>query len=497
MSNSNPQNGFLSPVEDAILRRYFGIHLQKAQDRLDLWAEDGDEGVHLEEGLDGYHDEGSAIANAVARLLLVAVQDRLPNWSAIRGDGEFVTTREKRSYAENTVAFLPVRLLTINWADSGPGFSWPEEYRAVWVPGFERYVVTASRDTAEGYGYADVAIGWFPGDGDLKKGALEVIKAHWEEQWLQYEQHRWECIFDEGLITASEADSLAGEVWDAEDFEEEESDEGQDALDEHEPEQEVQAKDAELAEVAADVLAEASRYAVSVSSLIENPVVLGVWKHLSCYVAYDDLIKAYCNLGSVRLLVGYSYVTGMGQIFYTGAVRDCVPPYCKEFYERNGYFPMGVHKIEGKVSGNTRIFHFKFPETAPIVSAGSDRRLITGPATCLERDWYLHGTTVHNINPDDTPEVILRAPIRNDLHAEAVAWAISFLLNSRKVRSEVRTGFKVAPKDIASRILAAVESISDKDGGYPPNLAELWRRQKEIGHSLNPLIEVYATHCVT
>jgi hypothetical protein len=60
------------------------------------------------------------------------VERQLPGWSAITDDGEFVTERHFRDVSaipHRKVAVLPPRhLLTINWADSGPGYSWPVAY---------------------------------------------------------------------------------------------------------------------------------------------------------------------------------------------------------------------------------------------------------------------------------------------------------------------------------------------------------------------------------
>ena len=66
------------------------------------------------------------------------VKRQLPGWSAITDDGEFVTERHFRGVSaipHRKVAVLPPRhLLTINWADSGPGYSWPVAYYVAWLP---------------------------------------------------------------------------------------------------------------------------------------------------------------------------------------------------------------------------------------------------------------------------------------------------------------------------------------------------------------------------
>jgi hypothetical protein len=74
----------------------------------------------------------------VAYIVLEQIERQLPGWSAITDDGEFVTERHFRDVSailHRKVAVLPPRhLLTINWADSGPGYSWPVAYYVAWLP---------------------------------------------------------------------------------------------------------------------------------------------------------------------------------------------------------------------------------------------------------------------------------------------------------------------------------------------------------------------------
>ena len=74
----------------------------------------------------------------VAYIVLEQIERQLPGWSAITDDGEFVAERHFRDVSaipHRKVAVLPPRhLLTINWADSGPGYSWPVAYYVAWLP---------------------------------------------------------------------------------------------------------------------------------------------------------------------------------------------------------------------------------------------------------------------------------------------------------------------------------------------------------------------------
>jgi hypothetical protein len=85
------------------------------------------------------------LAIAVAQILLHEVQGTLPQWAA---SGERVSLNRKahKRHEDARLSFNPQLVCTINWADSGPGFSWPEAYHVTYLPGFDKFVVTASRD---------------------------------------------------------------------------------------------------------------------------------------------------------------------------------------------------------------------------------------------------------------------------------------------------------------------------------------------------------------
>ena len=172
---------------------------------------------------DGYFDEHEVPADAipsqlqiaVARILLKEIQGSLPQWAAVKEDGEVILNRKsiKRHPKATKLTFLPHFVCCINWADSGPGYSWPESYHVIYIPGFEKFVVTASRDGADAQGCADHAIGW----GEVSEGALLVakrlIQADWDHKRKEYDQERWVYLFDEGLVDSETADLWADEVW--------------------------------------------------------------------------------------------------------------------------------------------------------------------------------------------------------------------------------------------------------------------------------------------
>lgn len=62
------------------------------------------------------------LENAVARICLESIQNDLPQWAVLR-DGSVELGRPRRRAKRRTRDLSPLHLFTINWGDSGPGFS--------------------------------------------------------------------------------------------------------------------------------------------------------------------------------------------------------------------------------------------------------------------------------------------------------------------------------------------------------------------------------------
>ena len=166
---------------------------------------------------DMYHQFGQwALSNAVARLVLSEIQQRLPQWGCAEADGQVALARTYRAPRKAKVEVLPRFLFMINWADSGPGFSWPESYYVAYLPGFDRYVVTASQDSPDAHGYTDEAIGHFPTHEAIEDGVHRVIVDWWQYQANKWDQRRWAYLFDSGVIDGETAGSWTAEVWNPE-----------------------------------------------------------------------------------------------------------------------------------------------------------------------------------------------------------------------------------------------------------------------------------------
>lgn len=163
---------------------------------------------------------------AVARVILNPIQGSLPQWAAVKDNGEVLLNRKeiKRDPRAVPLTLTPRLVCCINWADSAPGYSWPESYYVTYIPGFEKFIVTASRDGADGFGCADHALG----SGAVTEGELlvakRVIQDHWQHHVNEWSQERWVYLFDEGLIDSATASAWADEVWPPDDCIEAEED---------------------------------------------------------------------------------------------------------------------------------------------------------------------------------------------------------------------------------------------------------------------------------
>ena len=108
---------------------------------------------------------------------------------------------------------LSKQLFTINWADSAPGYSWPEAYWATELPYFDRVVVTASADSPDAHGYCDLAIGSFDPGEDRVAAIADLVKGFWSYQASEENQPEWAYLLDTGEIDKATAESWAKEVW--------------------------------------------------------------------------------------------------------------------------------------------------------------------------------------------------------------------------------------------------------------------------------------------
>ena len=206
-SNKSKIEGFF-PREHAILAEYFDLQEKQPQqarafDPHEISSEENDyeeavEGIACRKSYGGR--DYRAIDNAVARIALAPVRKNLPTWGGLGKDGAFHSRQSENEsiLPERGYRSDPVHVLSINWASSGPSYSWPLKYYISWIPYYERYVVTVSYDSPEVEGYLDLAIGDLSEGASVEKELKSVIVRHWDRDSM-YLQGR-EGVIDPGIV---------------------------------------------------------------------------------------------------------------------------------------------------------------------------------------------------------------------------------------------------------------------------------------------------------
>lgn len=140
------------------------------------------------------------LENAVARICLESIRQELPRW-AVKSGGEwtFGRARSRIRRGGRRRHLRPRHLFTINWGDSGPGFSWPKSYHVTALAGDNVCVVTASDDSPDTQGYCDFAIVWFASKAPVVESAGECIRSSWRKQ-AENGQERWACLLDTSAV---------------------------------------------------------------------------------------------------------------------------------------------------------------------------------------------------------------------------------------------------------------------------------------------------------
>ena len=223
------------PIEHAYICDWLGRPRPAGTEDINLEAdygneqedEDEDEAgpavIYPRSGIYGWDSEiGDGVTNAVARLVLSNIQRRLPQWGYVDKEGNVLLNREYEKLRGGPISLMPRYLFTINWADSGPGFSWPEAYYATYMPFYEVYVVTSSNDGPDAYGYADLAMGHFSPEEPILASAHRIITENWQRQHKEYDHEEWAYLFGTGLVDEETAYAWREEVWGTDEIPEEE-----------------------------------------------------------------------------------------------------------------------------------------------------------------------------------------------------------------------------------------------------------------------------------
>ena len=214
------QDGVFTNVEHAVLSQWFRQRKPAGTAHIKL------DNALAQLGFEKPCDPYSRTAAAVAHVLLEAIEDRLPVWSRMKGDNliQSRSYREPHQKPRRRAALLPSELFAINWASSGPGFSWPVHYHLVWTPIYDRYVVTASADCPDAFGYADFALGHLDPNDIAGPSVLNIIKRDWTMQRDECSRERWERVIRTRRVKEDTAHQLAEQVWPQNDGKDEDDD---------------------------------------------------------------------------------------------------------------------------------------------------------------------------------------------------------------------------------------------------------------------------------
>ena len=197
------------PREHAILAEYFGQveklpEEAKLFDPYEIFSNDStfDEeanGIICRSSTET-DDLQKALANAVARIALSPIRSKLPKWASVSNSEVYHTRQEDIESKLPARGFRsqPILALTLNWADSGPGQSWPLDYYVTWIPHYDNYVVTVSYDDVVVEGYLDLAIGTLPERARVEVELKKVIQDHWKKT-AEY-LHGWQECWNKGIV---------------------------------------------------------------------------------------------------------------------------------------------------------------------------------------------------------------------------------------------------------------------------------------------------------
>jgi hypothetical protein len=156
-----------------------------------------------------------ALGNVAARIALATIQHRLPQWGYFTPGQGVTYSRTLRLFPVRKVNSQPLFLFSVNWGDSGPGFSWPESYHVTWIPYYERFLVTASSDSKDLFGFEDLSLGSFTGSS--QRGAdLGKIRARILSFWQEHRDHEfeaWEGLSKPGAIKETTVLAWRSRVW--------------------------------------------------------------------------------------------------------------------------------------------------------------------------------------------------------------------------------------------------------------------------------------------
>jgi hypothetical protein len=157
----------------------------------------------------------SRLDAATGNLILQSVQRRLPHWESEEHHGHGRFARIDRMYAlkGRLLSFIPQHLFTITWPGRKPGLAGPIAYHLVWLPVFDRFVVTASVPTREGNGYCDFALESFRAHDVIEQKVGNIVYRDWRRQFVHWCVKQRAEVYATGIIGYDFANKVAERAW--------------------------------------------------------------------------------------------------------------------------------------------------------------------------------------------------------------------------------------------------------------------------------------------
>jgi len=140
------------------------------------------------------------------------VQAQLPRLNLTLA-GASTHARAGQPRRETPVPLVSQALFEIHWGATGAAFARPEAYRLTFLPGYDRFVVTASQDSTDVHGVCDEAIGWFDAGFEPMHAVRLIVCRWWSSLVEACDQNHWQGVSRTGLVSAEDAWAWAGTIW--------------------------------------------------------------------------------------------------------------------------------------------------------------------------------------------------------------------------------------------------------------------------------------------
>jgi hypothetical protein len=215
-----PVRQSLHPVEAEIVRIALRLPAMPDALPLDLWNLQQQlpaTVVHLtaSEAAEGPNAVQGAAAHALARMVRDASDVPSPKAPACAQQPNAAKSHLRRARLRYPqVRLLASILLEVQWAGDQKNPTGSEVYRLAWLPGVDKWLVTASADFSVDGGYRDHLLAAMDHQGDVMGAACQVIRQHWQRLRVQDDRGRWSSL-RVGRIDGVQAAAMADAAWPA------------------------------------------------------------------------------------------------------------------------------------------------------------------------------------------------------------------------------------------------------------------------------------------